>query len=271
MAPSGCDGLRQQAHATRTPRKAASGAAQAPAPLLVRAETQHAGRGRRGRTWLDAPGTSLLLSLGLRAAADSPLPADPARAWRVGATLALAAADAIEDAAGMRLGTVALKWPNDLVLRNVEGGVTRSFRKVGGLLAEGADLGTPAATLVVGLGVNVRGDPSRLDPELAATATSIELATGRPVDREALFDDLVARLAGRLAALGRGSFDVAGWHERQLLGGHEVELELGPGEIVTGVVAGHDGATGALLLSVGGTERAVEAGAVTRVRRIAGR
>jgi len=246
-------------------------AAGADAPLLIRAESQRAGRGRRGRTWLDAPGTSLLLSLGVRAGEGSPLPTDPARAWRVGAEFALAAADAIEDAAGTTLGTVALKWPNDLVLRMMDAGVTTSFRKVGGLLAEGSGVGEPAASLVVGLGLNVRGDPSRLDPALAATATSLELATGRPVDREALFDDLLARLSGRLAALARGSFDVAGWRERQLLDGHEVELDLGEGEIVTGIVVGHDGASGALLLSVAGIERAVEAGEVTQVRRIARR
>jgi len=34
---------------------------------------------------------------------------------------------------------------------------------------------------------------------------------------------------------------------------------------------GHDGASGALLLSVAGVERAVEAGEVTRIRRIARR
>ena len=243
-------------------------------PLLVRAESQAAGRGRRGRSWLDAPGSALLQSLALRAV-DLPLLREPARAWRAAAEFALAAADAIEDAAGAQLGTVALKWPNDLVLRNVEGGVTTGFRKVGGLLAEASGLGGHEATLVVGLGLNVRGDPSRLDPALAATATSLELATGRPVDREALFDDLVARLEGRLGALAAGRFDVAGWRERQLLDGHEVEVEVAEGEIVTGLVVGHDGATGALLLSVGegpgAVERALGAGEVVRVRRIAAR
>jgi len=138
------------------------------------------------------------MSLAVRA--DS-LPAEADRAWRVGAEFALALADAVEDGAGLLIGGLALKWPNDLVLRNEEGGVTTGFRKVGGALMEGADLGTPEATLIVGIGLNVRGDPSRLDPALVATATSLELASGRPVDREAIFEDTVARLGGRLAAL----------------------------------------------------------------------
>ena len=244
-------------------------AAGAVAPLLVRAESQRAGRGRRGRTWLDSPGTALLLSLGVRADARGPLSSDPARAWRVAAEFALAAADAIEDAAGLQLGAVALKWPNDLVLRKVEGGTTRNFRKIGGVLSEASNLGAPDASLVVGLGINVRGDIARLDANLAATATSLEIATGRPVDREALFLDLVARLEGRLGALAAGRFDVAGWRSRQLLDGCEVEVDLGGEGIVTGQVMGHDGASGAMILSVDGIERAIEMGEVARVLRIA--
>jgi len=241
----------------------------AAAPLLIRAETQTAGRGRRGRTWLDAPGTGLLMSLAVRAGAESPLPREADRRWRVAAEFSLAVADAIEDAAGMQIGTVGLKWPNDLVVRNVEGGVTRSFRKVGGVLAEAGDAGGAGAWLIVGLGLNVRGDLARLDPTLTATATSLEIATGRPIDREALFADAVARLEGRLGALAAGRFDVASWRARQLLEGCTVDLEVAAGEIVTGIVVGHDGASGALILSINGTERAILAGEVTRVVRIA--
>ena len=209
------------------------------------------------------------MSLAVRAGAGSPLPLDADRWWRVAAEFSLAVADAIEDAAGMQIGTVGLKWPNDLVVRNVEGGVTRSFRKVGGVLAEAGDAGSDAAWLVVGLGVNVRGDVSRLDPGLSATATSLEIATGRPIDREALFLDLVARLEGRLGALADGRFDVASWRSRQLLDGCSVDLEVAAGEILSGIVVGHDGASGALILSVNGTERAILAGEVTKVVRIA--
>jgi hypothetical protein len=48
-----------------------------------------------------------------------------------------------------------------------------------------------------------------------------------------------------------------------------VDLEVAAGEILTGIVAGHDGASGALILSVNGTERAILAGEVTKVVRIA--
>ncbi|MFM9128660.1 MAG: hypothetical protein ACKOPF_02245, partial [Candidatus Limnocylindrus sp.] len=76
-----------------------AGVVAANTPLLIRAETQTAGRGRRGRIWLDSPGTGLLMSLALRAGAGSPLPVDADRWWRVAAEFSLAVADAIEDAA----------------------------------------------------------------------------------------------------------------------------------------------------------------------------
>jgi hypothetical protein len=82
------------------------------------------------------------MSIAMRAGAGSPLPVDAERWWRVAAEFSLAVADAIEDAAGMQIGTVGLKWPNDLVVRNIEGGVTQSFRKVGGVLAEAGDAGS---------------------------------------------------------------------------------------------------------------------------------
>ena len=48
---------------------------------------------------------------------------------------------------------IKLKWPNDLVVRNIEGGVTQSFRKVGGVLSEAGDAGSDDAWLIVGLGL----------------------------------------------------------------------------------------------------------------------
>ena len=103
--------------------------------------------------------------------------------------------------------------------------------------------------------------------DLARDGTKFELESRRVFIHEAIFDDVVARLGGRLAALRSGRFDVAGWRSRQLLEGWEVELDLGAEGLLTGRVAGYDGASGALILSVDGTERAIHAGEVTRVVR----
>ena len=81
-------------------------AAGAPEGLVVVADHQRSGRGRLGRRWEAPAGTNLLVSLLLR----------PAMAWgdlhRCTAVLAMAAADACREVAGVEL---AGKWPNDLV------------------------------------------------------------------------------------------------------------------------------------------------------------
>jgi BirA family biotin operon repressor/biotin-[acetyl-CoA-carboxylase] ligase len=146
---------------------AATGAADR---TVVVADTQTAGRGRRGRTWHDEPGASLLASIVVRPhLAVGELP-------KLSLTTAVAVADAIETLAGP---SVRVKWPNDVLV----GG-----RKIAGILLE-SRMG-PTPLVVVGIGINVgqRGFP----PELAATATSVRIETGRAIERETVLDEVLA-------------------------------------------------------------------------------
>jgi len=147
------------------------------------AEHQVAGRGTRGRTWIDTPGAQLMVSVLLRPALTAPRLGRLTMAW------AVAAAEACDVVAG---AAVRLKWPNDLYDPDGE-------RKVAGVLAEsqlGAD-GTVEA-VVIGMGMNCNGGV----PEgLAVPGVSLAELSGRPVDREDLlvellrrFDDLYGRI-----------------------------------------------------------------------------
>ena len=149
----------------------------APDGVVAVAEHQSAGRGRLGRRWEAPAGTNLLLSVLLR-----PHLPHPYRHLS-GAVVALAAAEAAESVAGLRLG---LKWPNALL--GADG------RKVAGVLAE-ADLlgeaGSPGAlpaAIVVGIGINVNWPASDADlpPDLVGVATSLGQQAGHPVDRARL-------------------------------------------------------------------------------------
>ena len=94
-------------------------AAGAPHGTLVVADSQTAGRGRRGRSFASPPGTGLYLSMVLRSA----LPMQSA--VLVTSAAAVAVCRAVERAAGKRLD---IKWVNDLfyrgekVLRHPDGG-----------------------------------------------------------------------------------------------------------------------------------------------------
>jgi len=133
-------------------------------------EHQTAGRGRAGRRWDDAPGTSLLLSVLLRPPAGSPFP-------QLSLVCALAVAEAVEAAAGM---DAQVKWPNDVL---VDG------RKVAGILLEGREGG-----VVCGIGVNVDQTEESLPRDTRAPTASLRTLTGRTHDRADLLVALLERL-----------------------------------------------------------------------------
>ena len=114
--------LHERSAFARHERSASLSGERPPEGLVVVADQQTAGRGRRGHTWFSPPGSGLYVSVVLAPAAAR---VDPARATTL-LTLAagVALAEGIEQATGLR---VDLKWPNDLQM-------TR--RKLGGILAE---------------------------------------------------------------------------------------------------------------------------------------
>ena len=252
-----------------------------PEVCLAVADEQTAGRGRHGRTWTAPAGSALLLSLGFR-----PAWLQPSRAWRLPATVALAMADAAEDVAGLPVGAVRLKWPNDLVVEiggpkallvgelSADAAAARiaaplSLRKVAGILGESEGLGSDDPRVVVGIGINGDWPAAAFPPELRATMTSLrEASGGRPIDRDTLLDGFLERLEARIEALRAGYFDLAGWAERQATTGRLVTLDDGVDDRLHRAL-GVDAATGALVIEdrrAPGGERHVHAGEVTRVR-----
>lgn len=156
----------------------------APEGIVLIADLQTAGRGRRGRRWTAPPGTSLMMSVLLRPPPDR-IP--PARAASVTLAVGLAAADACEQVSGVR---PRLKWPNDLVIvgsadQDAESHDTaRQDRKLAGILAESFSARGQLSALVVGMGLNT-GWPE-VPAELEGVATSLNLESGAPVDRTLL-------------------------------------------------------------------------------------
>lgn len=220
------------------------------------ADHQTAGRGRLSRTWQAPNGAALLLSIGFR-------PAGLAlhHGWRLAATVALAMVDAAESAAGLRDGTLWLKWPNDIVALHGD-----ELRKVAGVLGESVAAGERVDWSVVGIGVNADWARPDFPPELASTMTSLrELSGGRPIDRDLLLDEFLARLEPRYEALRGWTFDAAGWSTRQVTTGRAVEVQTGVG-VVAGVAVGVDPEGGALLVRSGDRIRAIDSGEVVRCR-----
>ncbi|MBI2780472.1 MAG: biotin--[acetyl-CoA-carboxylase] ligase [Chloroflexi bacterium] len=211
-----------------------------PEVCVAIADEQVAGRGRNGRTWSAPAGASLLASVGFR-----PTWLEPPQAWRLGALVSLAMADAAESTAGLPTGTVRLKWPNDLVILDGTGAAL----KVAGVLGETEGLGTPLAQAVIGIGINVDWARGSFPAEFAASMTSLsEAAAGREVGRDALTQAFLARLEPLTAELRGGRFAADAWRRRQLTNGLPVRLEWPDGEVETVTAVDVDPDSGALLV-----------------------
>jgi BirA family biotin operon repressor/biotin-[acetyl-CoA-carboxylase] ligase len=227
---------------------------------LAVTDEQTAGRGRSGRTWVAPQGAALPLSLGFR-----PTYLAPDRMWRLAAVVALAMADAAEAVAGLAVGKLRLKWPNDIVAEGSRGPL-----KVAGVLGETDGVGTDDPRAIIGLGINADWPRDRFPAELADTMTSLrEISGGRPIDVDELLDAFLLRLEPRVLGLREGKFDVSGWHDRQVTTGRMVRIELPGGASETVLAVGVDGASGALLVEdevAPGVEREVLFGEVVRVR-----
>lgn len=203
----------------------------APEGVVVVADHQSAGRGRRDRRWVAPPGASLLVSVLLR----------PPSRVAGGVTLAagVALAEAVEQVAGVRAG---LKWPNDLVAS--AGG---EERKLAGILAE-ADWPTgttmsggyrpPApgdrVVVVVGVGINVSWprDLSGEAADVAEVATALNWI-GPQVDRADLLVAFLQAFAARYATLvadGPAAI-LDAWRARSATLGRRVRVDLGRDDV----------------------------------------
>jgi BirA family biotin operon repressor/biotin-[acetyl-CoA-carboxylase] ligase len=229
-----------------------------PEVCVAVADHQTAGRGRHGREWISPAGSALLLSAGFR-----PKGLLPRHAWRLGATVALAMRDAAEEVAGLKDGTIWLKWPNDLVAIVEHRGVV----KVAGVLGESVSSPRRIQSAVIGIGVNGNWKAADFPWLLAATMTSLrQLSGNRPIDHAALLDAFLARLEPRYEALLAGSFDAAAWSVTQITTGRQVVVDVS-GESVFGEATGVDPESGALLLSPDGKAvQSIDSGEVTRCR-----
>lgn len=155
----------------------------APEWTVVAAGSQHAGRGRLGRTWVSLPGESLHVSVLLRPAFE------PSDAPLTSLAAGVAAAEACR-AAGIDAGC---KWPNDVVVRG---------RKLGGILPEASVQGQALSFVVLGTGVNLSQAEGDFPEDLRSIATSVAREGGDP-DPGPILERYFRRLRGLYGERGR--------------------------------------------------------------------
>jgi BirA family biotin operon repressor/biotin-[acetyl-CoA-carboxylase] ligase len=207
------------------------------------AESQSAGRGRRGREWVSPTGANLYLSV-LRV-----LDATPRSVQGMSLAIGVAVAKALES---LGVAGVALKWPNDVLL----GG-----EKLGGILVEIAAGGAGPWRAVAGIGINVdmpRDAGARIDQPWTDLASR-----GIHPDRNRLASRVLAEViaAGdRFAETGFEGFR-DDWDCRDAVRGRAVEVRDGS-SVHAGTARGVD-ADGALLVEADGGCQRISVGDVS--------
>ena len=142
--------------------------------LCVLAESQHRGRGRRGRVWFSEPRQSILCSVLLTKTA--------APAEMLTLTAGVAVAEAIIHHCK---GSCRIKWPNDILIQN---------QKVAGILTEKQTL-SGSDVFVIGIGINCHQTAKAFEGyDLKIPATSLAIETGPDIDRTKLVCVLLNKL-----------------------------------------------------------------------------
>jgi len=203
------------------------------------AESQSAGRGRRGRNWAGPWGRSLLLSIGWRF--EGGAAALEGLSLAVGVVLAR-----VLERHGLE---VALKWPNDVLLKQ-EG----ALYKLAGILLEVSGDAQGPCEVVIGVGLNVFVPDAvreRVDQPIAAVA---DQAPG--IARNALAAELLDGLLGMLVDFEQEGFAAwqAAWNQRHAHAGQEIEVIHGQARY-TAVAEGVDAAGNLRVLREGNQQR----------------
>ncbi len=131
--------------------------------LLVIAEHQSAGRGRRGRAWESPAQSGIWMSFLLKP------DMMPDKASMLTLVVALACARAIQREISADVG---IKWPNDIVING---------RKAVGILTEMSAEPDFINYVVVGIGINANTD--EFPDDISAVATSLKKECGHSVQR----------------------------------------------------------------------------------------
>ena len=211
---------------------------------LIVADTQTAGKGRRGRAWQSPKGSSVSMSLCL----EPKLPTE--RAAGLTLVMALSVASAIEEMTGEK---AMIKWPNDIVLNG---------KKICGILTE-MFLREKDYVVIIGVGINV--NILEFPPEIRNIATSLCLECGEKISREDLMKATMKHFESFYEKYEvSGDFSLLkGQYEKRLVNRNSQVRVLDPKEPFEGIAKGIDELGNLLVLCEDGQLKSVCSGEVS--------
>lgn len=227
---------------TEAARLATEGAAHG---IVVVADAQTSGKGRRGRQWESPAGENIYMSILLRP------DCVPDRAPMLTLVMAYSVAKVLRE---LGFTDVQIKWPNDLVLSN---------KKICGILTEMQLKETEIDYVVVGVGINV--NTSEFPTDLKETATSLYLEGRRILDREMIVESVVEHFDKeyqQFLEFRDLSFLKEEYNDMLINVGREVRV-LEPGNEYTAYAQGINSEGELMVRTSNGEEKAIYAGEVS--------
>lgn len=210
---------------------------------ICTAESQSAGRGRQGRTWVSPFASSIYLSMYWRFAGGYQTLSG------LSLVVGLAVADALDD---LGISGVQLKWPNDIYV---------NMQKIAGILIEIEGSVGDEVDCVIGVGVNVQL-PENVDT-IDQPFTDCVTQLGQRVDRNTLIANILYYLHQYLNTFSlHGMLPFKEQWERRDAFFHKPVMLLAGQNSISGIGMGI-GETGALLLQVDGEIKAFHGGEIS--------
>lgn len=203
----------------------------APEGVVVIAEMQKKGRGRRGKPWISPLGGAWM-SIILRP------DTLPINAPQLTFTAGVAAAKTIEEEYPLDVG---IKWPNDILIED---------KKVCGILTEISTEKDSIEYVIAGIGIDANIDLDLLPPELREETTSLKSVLEEEISRMKLVRKFLENFESMYNEFNRGNFHkiLQKWRKYSKTIGSNVEIRKGT-EIVQGEAVGVN-REGALILEL---------------------
>ncbi|MFK8042409.1 bifunctional biotin--[acetyl-CoA-carboxylase] ligase/biotin operon repressor BirA [Congregibacter sp.] len=212
--------------------------------LVCLAESQSAGRGRRGRAWVSPFASSIYLSVGWRFHGGAEV------LEGLSLSVGVMVCEALQD---LGVEGLSLKWPNDVYLDG---------KKLAGILVEMSGDFSGPCDVVIGVGINVRL-PDEQAAQIEQPWSDLRTSGNVHFSRSTLVAKLINRMLVALAAYEEEGFAV--WRDRweavDAFAGRRVVVDNN-GQRLAGEAAGVD-ARGALLLKTSSGVQSIYGGEVS--------
>ncbi|HPC35034.1 MAG TPA: biotin--[acetyl-CoA-carboxylase] ligase [Candidatus Marinimicrobia bacterium] len=219
-----------------------------PSGTIVWADFQSAGRGRLGRSWMAPPGEALLFSIYLKIHhSETPLFIYPF----------LTAVGVLEGLQNIVTPNwLALKWPNDVLLKNL---------KVCGILVQSKTSSGNNADVIIGIGINLNQNSDFFMNNLPF-AGSLFSITGKKYESENVLAKLIYSIDQNLVVLNDSGTDpiLEKWRKYCPYIGQKIKVN--DGRNIHSGVFNNISEDGGLILQTGRTKRTFHAAEVTIVR-----